>query len=46
MAEFSYRAVTMDGKVVEGIMEAADNGTVALRLQEMGLLPVRVGAAA
>ena len=46
MAEFSYKAVTTDGKVVEGIMEAADNGTVALRLQEMGLLPVRVGAAA
>jgi general secretion pathway protein F len=46
MAEFSYRAVTTDGKVVEGIMEASDNGTVALRLQEMGLLPVRVGAAA
>ncbi len=46
MAEFSYRAVTTDGKVVEGTMEAADNGTVALRLQEMGLLPVRVGAAA
>jgi general secretion pathway protein F len=46
MAEFSYRAVTTDGKVVEGTMEASDNGTVALRLQEMGLLPVRVGAAA
>src|SRR5512139_2365199 len=46
MAEFSYKAVTTDGKVVEGLMEAADNGTVALRLQEMGLLPVRVGAAA
>jgi len=45
MAEYSYKAVTTDGKVVEGIMEAADNGTVALRLQEMGLLPVRVGAA-
>ena len=39
MAEFSYKAATTDGKVVEGTMEASDNGTVALQLQEMGLLP-------
>jgi type II secretion system protein F len=45
MAEYSYKAATMDGKVVEGTMEASDDGSVSLRLQEMGLLPIRVGAA-
>lgn len=43
MASYSYKAATMDGKLVEGIMEAPDNGTVSIRLQEMGLLPIRVG---
>jgi len=32
----------MDGKLIEGTMEAADDGTVAMKLQEMGLLPVRI----
>ncbi|MBN2317674.1 MAG: type II secretion system F family protein [Acidobacteria bacterium] len=32
----------MDGKLIEGTMEAADDGTVALKLQEMGLFPVRI----
>jgi general secretion pathway protein F len=36
----------MEGKVIEGTMEASDDGTVALKLQEMGLLPVRIGTAA
>jgi len=34
----------MDGKIIEGTMEAADDGTVSLKLQEMGLLPVRIGS--
>ncbi len=45
MAEYSYKAATMDGKLVEGSMEAPDHGSVSLRLQEMGLLPVRVADA-
>jgi type II secretion system protein F len=45
MAEFIYKAATVDGKVVEGTMDGQDNGTVALRLQEMGLLPIRVSPA-
>lgn len=36
----------MEGKLVEGTMEAMDLGIVSLRLQEMGLLPIRVGTAA
>jgi general secretion pathway protein F len=36
----------MEGKVIEGTMEAADDGTVSLKLQEMGLIPVRIGTSA
>jgi general secretion pathway protein F len=32
----------MEGKIVEGVMEASDDGVVSLKLQEMGLLPVRI----
>jgi general secretion pathway protein F len=45
MPSFKYRASTLEGKLVEGTMEASDNGTVAIKLQEMGLLPVRIGTA-
>jgi general secretion pathway protein F len=45
MPSYTYRASTLEGKIVEGTMEAADNGTVALKLQDMGLLPVRVAQA-
>jgi general secretion pathway protein F len=46
MAAYSYKAATMEGKLVAGSMEAPDSSTVSLRLQEMGLLPIRVGASA
>jgi general secretion pathway protein F len=46
MAAFSYKAATLEGKIVEGTMEAPDNGAVALKLQDMGLLPIRVVGAA
>lgn len=45
MPAFIYRATTLEGKVVEGTMEASDNGTVAIKLQDMGLLPIKVGLA-
>jgi len=45
MAAFAYRAATLEGKLVEGTMEALDSAVVSLKLQEMGLLPIRVGAA-
>jgi general secretion pathway protein F len=45
MPSYLYRASTLDGKVVEGTMESVDDGTVALKLQEMGLLPVRINIA-
>jgi len=46
MTAYSYRASTAEGKIVEGTMEASDDGTVSLKLQEMGLIPVRIGSAA
>jgi general secretion pathway protein F len=46
MPSYNYKASTVEGKVIEGTMEAADDGTVSLKLQEMGLIPVRIGASA
>lgn len=46
MPAYNYRASTMEGKIVEGVMEASDDGAVSLKLQEMGLLPVRIGSTA
>jgi general secretion pathway protein F len=42
MPSYQYKASTTDGKIIEGAMEASDDGTVAVKLQEMGLLPVRI----
>jgi general secretion pathway protein F len=36
----------MEGKIIEGTMEASDDGVVSMKLQEMGLLPVRIGTTA
>jgi len=44
MPSYIYKASTFEGKIVEGTMEAVDDGTVSLKLQEMGLLPVHIGA--
>ena len=46
MAAYIYKAATLEGKIVEGTMEAPDNGAVALKLQDMGLLPIRVAMSA
>jgi general secretion pathway protein F len=44
MPAYSYKASTLEGKIVEGTMDASDGGTVSLKLQEMGLLPVHIGS--
>ena len=44
MPAYVYKASTLEGKIVEGTMDAADGGAVSLKLQDMGLLPVHVGA--
>ena len=45
MPSYSYRASTAEGKIIESSMEAASEGTVSLKLQEMGLLPIHIGTA-
>lgn len=44
MAQFQYRAVDPEGKVVEGTLEAAEVPIVVARLQDRGLIPLNVGA--
>ncbi len=44
MAQYQYRATDYQGKIVEGAMEAGEERSVVLRLQERGLIPLRIGA--
>jgi general secretion pathway protein F len=46
LAQFQFRAADAEGKVVEGMIEAAESAAVIARLQDRGLIPIRVGAAA
>jgi len=42
MAFFRYKAVSPEGKVVEGTLEAVDQETVLAQLQKQGQLPIKV----
>jgi general secretion pathway protein F len=42
MAVFGYRVTDRDGRVSEGVVEAAGEGAACDRLREMGFLPIRV----
>ena len=44
MAQFQYRAADGDGRIVEGMIEAPARAQAASRLQERGLIPLRVDA--
>jgi general secretion pathway protein F len=44
LAQFQFRAADAEGKVVEGTIEAAESSAVVARLQDRGLIPIRVGA--
>ena len=44
MAQYQYRATDYQGKIVEGSMEAGEERSVVMRLQERGLIPIRIGA--
>jgi general secretion pathway protein F len=46
VAQFQFRAADAEGKVVEGTIEASESGAVVARLQDRGLIPIRIGAAA
>jgi general secretion pathway protein F len=45
LAQFQYRAVDPQGKVVEGTIEAAEVPAVVARLHDRGLIPINIGAA-
>ncbi len=44
MALFSYRATTMEGAIVEGAIEAADERSAIERLKNSGIIPLKVAA--
>ncbi|MBI2821991.1 MAG: type II secretion system F family protein [Acidobacteria bacterium] len=44
MASYSYRALTLDGRVVEGTLEGLDNSSVINKLREEGYLPIKVSS--
>jgi len=44
LAQFQFRAADAEGKVVEGTIEALEAAMVVARLQDRGLIPIRVGA--
>jgi general secretion pathway protein F len=44
VAQFQYRAVDPQGKVVEGTIDAAEVPVVVARLHDKGLIPITIGA--
>lgn len=44
MAHFSYRATTMEGAIVEGVIEAADQRAAVERLKNSGVIPLMIAA--
>jgi general secretion pathway protein F len=42
MAQFQYRATDAEGKILEGMIEAAERNAAVARLQDRGLIPLRV----
>ena len=43
MAQFQYRAVDAQGKLVEGTIDAAEVPVVVARLHDRGLIPINIG---
>ena len=44
MAIFSYRATTLDGAIVEGVIEATDEKIAIERLKNSGVIPLKLAA--
>jgi general secretion pathway protein F len=44
VAIFSYRATTLEGAIVEGVIEAEDEKTAINRLKNTGIIPLKVAA--
>ncbi len=45
MAQFSYKARSKSGEVVQGVLDVADRGAAVLQIERLGLFPVLVDAA-
>ncbi|MBM4337969.1 MAG: type II secretion system F family protein [Deltaproteobacteria bacterium] len=45
MAEFIYKAATLDGQTVEGAMDGKDERAIILSLHQMGYIPIRISPA-
>lgn len=44
MAIFAYRASTLAGEIIEGVIDAADENDAAGRLKNSGVIPIKIGA--
>ncbi|MDD5008709.1 MAG: type II secretion system F family protein [Syntrophorhabdaceae bacterium] len=44
MAVFSYRATTMDGETIEGVIEATDEKLAIERIKNTGVIPLKIVA--
>jgi general secretion pathway protein F len=44
MATFSYRATTRDGTIVEGAVDAPDEGAAVERVRNTGVIPIKITA--
>lgn len=42
MPQFHYQATTPQGKIIEGVMEAGEEGSVVSRLHDQGYLPLKI----
>lgn len=42
MAVYSYRATTFEGAIVEGVIEAPDEGSALERVKDAGVIPLKV----
>jgi general secretion pathway protein F len=45
VGQFQYRAADAEGKVVEGTIDAPEQASVIARLQDRGLIPIRIAVA-
>ncbi len=44
MPTFAYRAADPEGRVTEGVMDAEEKAAVARKLQDLGLIPIRISS--
>ena len=42
MAVYSYRATTLEGTIVEGVIEAPDEGSALERVKDAGVIPLKI----